>query len=313
MARPTEMTSIRSAMVYSPGPCMRASSACCRAPVGDPVLVQAVVAAALGVRGQPGVPAAEALAGVLARLQLLLVLDNCEHVIGAAAELCGGLLAAADDLQILATSREPLAVAGEARYRLGPPTVPGPDEGAEAVALRLAIALGWWWFLRGRLPGQYLLLGQAAGGAETGSDGWCAAQDWLGRASLFSADMPRPVALTSRVRPRPRRVPLLVGVSHSYDHLWHLREPPPPRPLACHAGHVVFLKPLGQERYRQPVTRQVIVLQEVTSLRNTVPTRSVVLRGQAVLSRHRVPGCCQDGALQALAGPEPVKRLVVIR
>jgi predicted ATPase/class 3 adenylate cyclase len=108
------------------------------APAGDPVLVPAVVAAALGVRGQPGVPAAEALAGVLARLQLLLVLDNCEHVIGAAAELCGGLLAAADDLQILATSREPLAVAGEARYRLGPLTVPGPDEraeGAEAVAL----------------------------------------------------------------------------------------------------------------------------------------------------------------------------------
>jgi predicted ATPase len=85
------------------------------APAGDPVLV----AAALGVRGQPGVPAAEALAGVLARLQLLLVLDNCEHVIQGAAELCGGLLAAADDLRILATSREPLAVAGEARYRLG--------------------------------------------------------------------------------------------------------------------------------------------------------------------------------------------------
>ena len=45
----------------------------------------AVVAAALGVREQPGVPAAEALARVLARQQLLLVLDNCEHVIGAAA------------------------------------------------------------------------------------------------------------------------------------------------------------------------------------------------------------------------------------
>jgi predicted ATPase/class 3 adenylate cyclase/DNA-binding CsgD family transcriptional regulator len=386
------------------------------APAGDPVLVPAVVAAALGVRGQPGVPAAEALAGVLARLQLLLVLDNCEHVIQGAAELCGGLLAAADDLRILATSREPLAVAGEARYRLGPLSVPGPGERAEgaeavalfadrarradprfavdeqtgpavarlvarldgmplaielaaarvealgaaqlldrlsdrfellaggdrlaagrhrslaataqwsyqllaeaeqqvfrhlsvfpapftleaaeavagreavpavlrlvdcsllvppragpdgrprygmletlrgygagllaeagedagaaaalagyaarvaeqaaaglvtgagevaaarwldaedatmgqvlawalahdpAVALRLAVALGWWWFLRGRLSGQYLLLGQAAGGAEPGSDGWCAAQDWLGRASLFSAGMPR--------------------------------------------------------------------------------------------------------------------------
>ncbi len=82
----------------------------------------------------------EALARVLARRQLLLVLDNCEHVIGAAAELCAGLLAAADDVRVLATSREPLRVAGEARYRLGPLAVPGPDDladaaGAEAVAL----------------------------------------------------------------------------------------------------------------------------------------------------------------------------------
>ena len=64
------------------------------APVHDPALVPAVVAAALGVREQPGLPAAGALARVLARQQLLLVLDNCEHLIAAAAELCGGLLAA---------------------------------------------------------------------------------------------------------------------------------------------------------------------------------------------------------------------------
>jgi predicted ATPase/DNA-binding CsgD family transcriptional regulator len=102
------------------------------APVQDPVQVPAVVAAALGVREQPGVPAAEAVARVLARQQLLLVADNCEHVIGAAAELCAGLLAACDDVRVLATSREPLAVAGEARYRLGPLALPGPGEAAEA-------------------------------------------------------------------------------------------------------------------------------------------------------------------------------------
>jgi predicted ATPase/transcriptional regulator with XRE-family HTH domain len=110
------------------------------APVRDPVLVPAVVAAALGVREQPGVPAAGVLARVLARQQLLLVLDNCEHVAGAAAELCAGLLAACDDVRVLATSREPLRVAGEARYRLGPLALPDPDDlahaaGAEAVAL----------------------------------------------------------------------------------------------------------------------------------------------------------------------------------
>jgi predicted ATPase/DNA-binding XRE family transcriptional regulator len=109
------------------------------APVHDPALVPAVVAAALGVREQPGRPAAGVLARVLAGRQLLLVLDNCEHVIGAAAELCAGLLVACDDVRVLATSREPLRVAGEAGYRLGPLALPGPDEadaaGCEAVAL----------------------------------------------------------------------------------------------------------------------------------------------------------------------------------
>ena len=102
------------------------------APVAGPAQVAAVVAAALGVRDQPGVPAAEAVARVLARQQLLLVLDNCEHVIGAAAELCAGLLAACDDVRVLATSREPLAVAGEARYRLAPLGLPDPEDLAEA-------------------------------------------------------------------------------------------------------------------------------------------------------------------------------------
>jgi predicted ATPase/DNA-binding CsgD family transcriptional regulator len=110
------------------------------AAVQDPAQVAAAVAAALGIRAQSSVPAAEALAHALARRQLLLVLDNCEHVIGAAAELCGRLLLGADDVRVLATSREPLQIAGEARYRLGPLTLPGPDDpagpdGSEAVAL----------------------------------------------------------------------------------------------------------------------------------------------------------------------------------
>ena len=70
----------------------------------------------LGIPEQPGLPTAGALADVLARQQLLLVLDNCEHVIGTAAQQCAGLLAACDDVRVLATSREPLRVAGEARY-----------------------------------------------------------------------------------------------------------------------------------------------------------------------------------------------------
>ena len=58
-----------------------------------------------------------------------------------------------------------------------------------AMALRLAVALAPWWLLRGRLAGEYPLLREAAGRAEAGSDGWCAAQFWLGRTALFSADL----------------------------------------------------------------------------------------------------------------------------
>ena len=102
------------------------------APVMDSEQVPAVVAAALGLREQPGTPVAGTLARVLVRQQLLLVLDNCEHVIAAAAGLVAELVAACDDLRVLATSREGLRVAGEAGYRLGPLVMPDPDDLADA-------------------------------------------------------------------------------------------------------------------------------------------------------------------------------------
>jgi predicted ATPase/DNA-binding CsgD family transcriptional regulator len=98
------------------------------AAVRDPAQVTAAVATALGIRDLPSVAAADALAHALARRHLLLVLDNCEHVIGAAAELCGRLLLGADDVRVLATSREPLRIAGEVRYRLEPLGLPDPDD-----------------------------------------------------------------------------------------------------------------------------------------------------------------------------------------
>jgi len=102
------------------------------AAVTDPAHVPGVVGTALGIRDLPSVAAADALAEALARRQLLLVLDNCEHLIGAAAELCGRLLLGADDVRVLATSREPLRIAGEARYRLGPLALPDPGDPAAA-------------------------------------------------------------------------------------------------------------------------------------------------------------------------------------
>jgi len=110
------------------------------AAVTDPAQVASMVGAALGLRDLPAEAAAEPLARALGRRQLLLVLDNCEHVVGAAAELCARLLLAADDVRILATSREPLRIAGEARYRVGALSLPAAGDLAaaaecEAVAL----------------------------------------------------------------------------------------------------------------------------------------------------------------------------------
>jgi predicted ATPase/DNA-binding CsgD family transcriptional regulator len=109
--------------------------------VRDPDLVSATVAAGLGIPQAPGVSVVESVTGVLARQQMLVVLDNCEHLAGAVAELCRALLLAADDVRILATSREPVGAAGEARYRLQPLTMPGPDDlvGGKSEAVTLFV------------------------------------------------------------------------------------------------------------------------------------------------------------------------------
>jgi hypothetical protein len=69
-----------------------------------------------------------------------------------------------------------------------------------SVALRLALALAWWWLLRGRLIWEYRLLGQAAGHAEVGSAGWCAAQIWLGSMAQFSGDLAAAIEATRQAR-----------------------------------------------------------------------------------------------------------------
>ena len=99
--------------------------------VSDLAGVPEEVATALGVQQVRGRAPLEVLAEVLAPRRLLLVLDSCEHVLDAVAELCGTLLEAADDAHILATSREQLWVGGEARYRLSPLELPATDDPAE--------------------------------------------------------------------------------------------------------------------------------------------------------------------------------------
>lgn len=95
--------------------------------VADPVVVPAVVATGLGVPETAADGPLEALASVLAHRELLIVLDNCEHVVDAAAAVVTDLLARTSAIRVLATSREPLRIAGEAVFRLDP--LPIPDAG----------------------------------------------------------------------------------------------------------------------------------------------------------------------------------------
>jgi len=88
------------------------------APVGDPALVLTAIASALSVQEPANRSLLEALVARLKNRSALLVLDNCEHVVAAVASAARALLDGCPHVRILATSREPLAAAGECRYRL---------------------------------------------------------------------------------------------------------------------------------------------------------------------------------------------------
>ncbi|MFN0131309.1 MAG: protein kinase domain-containing protein [Phycisphaerales bacterium] len=92
--------------------------------VMDSSLVAAAAAAALGVKEQAGRPVVQSLVDRLETKSALLILDNCEHLLAACGELVGTLLRACPDLRIIATSREPLGVVGEATYRVPSLAVP---------------------------------------------------------------------------------------------------------------------------------------------------------------------------------------------
>ena len=98
------------------------------APVADPHVIPQVVARALGAREQPGTPALETLLDFLRYKELLLLLDNCEHLIGAAAELADRIVAACPSVTVLASSREALGTAGEAVFQVPSLAVPAALE-----------------------------------------------------------------------------------------------------------------------------------------------------------------------------------------
>ena len=94
------------------------------AALSEPDLVPQAVADATGAREQPGRPIAETVTEHLGEKRGLLVLDNCEHLVDAAARLVDFLLTSCAHLKVLATSREPLSVEGEILFSVPPLPVP---------------------------------------------------------------------------------------------------------------------------------------------------------------------------------------------
>jgi len=109
--------------------------------VSNPLLVPTSVAQVLGVRERTGTPLMDTLCAHLKARHLLLILDNCEHLLDACARLADAVLRSAAETTIIATSREPLHVAGEQTYSLQTLSLPEPLASRETVGRSEAVQL----------------------------------------------------------------------------------------------------------------------------------------------------------------------------
>jgi len=107
----------------------------------DPALVPTSVAQALTVQERPGKPLSDVICAHIRKLQTLLIIDNCEHLIDACADLIDAMLQAAAQVTIIATAREPIRVRGEQVYPLQPLSLPGRDASVEATRHSEAVQL----------------------------------------------------------------------------------------------------------------------------------------------------------------------------
>ena len=125
---PAGVGKTRLALRLAAGPESFPTGPACRPGAGRGELVGDTLARALGVVPQPGWSLRDGLREAAASIGCLLVLDNCEHVIGEAAEIVADLLAVGGRLRVLATSREPLGVPAEVTYPV--PSLPVPPASA---------------------------------------------------------------------------------------------------------------------------------------------------------------------------------------
>ena len=107
-------------------------------PTADPERVAEAIASVLDIRTEPGRSCTESIVDRIRGLEMLVVIDNCEHLAGAAAIVAGALLSSCPRLSILATSQGPLGLPGENVWPLGPLSLPAhgrPGAESDAVAL----------------------------------------------------------------------------------------------------------------------------------------------------------------------------------
>jgi predicted ATPase len=111
------------------------------AAVSDESAVAAAISEALGIACQPGRPILDTLLDALAPQDMLIVLDNCEHLIGACAKTADAILRRCPRVHLVATSREPLGIGGEALYRVPPLSLPSAGNDLAAAESFDAVAL----------------------------------------------------------------------------------------------------------------------------------------------------------------------------
>lgn len=111
------------------------------APISDPALIVSETAQALGVREEPDRSMLQTLCAHLKNQRALLILDNCEHLVKASAQMASAILKAAPRVRILASSREPLRAPGEQCYPVLPLPVPARGDGIEDLARSTAVRL----------------------------------------------------------------------------------------------------------------------------------------------------------------------------
>ncbi|MGB3896840.1 MAG: LuxR C-terminal-related transcriptional regulator [Mycolicibacter sinensis] len=104
------------------------------APISSPELVPVAMGRVLGLPDQPGLSMTDAMTRFVGNRSMLVVLDNCEHLLDACAELVVGMLGGCPRLRLLATSREPIGVAGEVIWKI--PSLSLDDEAVELFADR---------------------------------------------------------------------------------------------------------------------------------------------------------------------------------